>query len=94
MLSMDTSRSIRPKTKLHLTDLREAKLIQANLQGASFQDTSFTGSILQEANLLGVINVSIDLLAKAKTLYHSQLDPELKDQLLKDHPHLFEEFPQ
>jgi uncharacterized protein YjbI with pentapeptide repeats len=76
---------------LHLTDLREAKLIHANLQGASLQDTSLTGTNLQEANLLGVTNVSIDLLAKAKTLYLAQLDQELKDQLIKDHPHLFEE---
>jgi hypothetical protein len=37
-----------------------------------------------------VTNVSIDLLAKAKTLYQAQLDPELKNQILKENPHLFE----
>jgi uncharacterized protein YjbI with pentapeptide repeats len=70
--------------------LREAKLIRANLQGASLQDASLTGTILQEAILHDITNVSIDLLAKAKTLYLAQLDQELKDQLLKNYPQLFE----
>ncbi len=56
---------------------------QANLQGADLR-----GVDLQGVNLGGVMNLTVDQLCKAITLYKTQLDPELERQVKEKCPKL------
>ncbi len=88
------------KAEMSGVNLEEANLWKANLQGvnlfkavlrgADLAEADLKGSILQEADLRGVINLGVKQLSHAKTLYKTELDLELMDQIKKDYPHLLE----
>jgi len=51
----------------------------------------FKEANLEEANLKGAKNLTIDQLSQVKTLYNAELDPELERPLREKYPYLFEE---
>lgn len=85
---------------LESSNLIAANLIAANLRGASLEGANLIGADLSGANLrsaeLGKAdlrkarNLSAKQLAKQTKLYKAELDPDLKERLKKDYPHLFE----
>ena len=79
------------KGKIVVTNLEEAILCEANLHGADLKDTNLNGANLEEADLHCVKNLTIEQLSKVKTLYKAKLDPELREQIEKDYPHLLKE---
>jgi uncharacterized protein YjbI with pentapeptide repeats len=71
-------------------NLKGAYLANANLEGAWLEDANLQGAFFKNANLLGVLGLTVEQLSKTKTLFEAQLAPELRDQLGKRYPHLFE----
>lgn len=85
---------------LERSNLIAANLIGANLRGAFLEGANLIGADLSGANLrwakLGwadlrkARNLSVKQLSRETTLYEAELDPDLKERLKKDYPHLFE----
>jgi len=85
---------------LESSNLIAANLIAANLRGAFLEGANLIGADLSGANLhwakldkadlRKAKNLSVKQLAKETKLYKAELDPDLKERLTKDHPHLFE----
>ena len=71
-------------------DFRDAVLILTNFTGADLKDAKFDGANLTSANFKGAKNLTVDQLAKAKTLLYVQFDQELEKQIRKKYPHLLE----
>ncbi|MCK5122565.1 MAG: pentapeptide repeat-containing protein [Candidatus Pacebacteria bacterium] len=61
----------------------------ANLSNANFQDADLFDADFQNAFCKNT-NFKIEQLSKVKTLYNTELDPELMKQMKKKYPHLFE----
>jgi uncharacterized protein YjbI with pentapeptide repeats len=78
------------KSKLANSNLQEANLSKANLHLANFDGANLIGADFQYSYLLGAKNLTIDQLSKVKTLYQTQLAPELMEQVKKCCPHLLE----
>ncbi|NIQ91381.1 MAG: hypothetical protein GWN33_11455 [Gammaproteobacteria bacterium] len=82
------------------SNLITANLITANLRGALLEGANLTGADLSGANfrraklgwadLRKARNLSVKQLSKETKLYKAELDPDLKERLKKDYPHLFE----
>jgi serine/threonine-protein kinase len=87
-------------------DLSGSLLRNLNFSGANLQDANLTGAGLIEANLQGANlrganlsyiylkkpkNLKLKQLCDVKTLYNAMLDPELKEQIKENCPHLLEE---
>jgi uncharacterized protein YjbI with pentapeptide repeats len=62
----------------------------ANLEGANLAEVNFSMADLEEANLLGTHQLTIDQLCKAKTLHNTKLDKELFMSLKAKYPAIFE----
>lgn len=59
-------------------------------KGAYFGVASLIGVNLQEADLEGVFDLSLDQLSEVKTLYSAKIDKELFTPLKEKYPALFE----
>lgn len=70
---------------LEYADLTLAKLVFANLDS-----TIFINAILQEADLRGAENLTIEQLSTVTTLYQAILDTTLMEQIKEQYPHLLE----
>ncbi|UCC39085.1 MAG: pentapeptide repeat-containing protein [Candidatus Aminicenantes bacterium] len=85
------------------TNFRNARLFHANLLGAELVRADFSkadlkkavlrGADLWGANLLGAMNLDVEQLSEAKTLYNAKLDPKLMKEIEKKYPHLLEKQP-
>jgi uncharacterized protein YjbI with pentapeptide repeats len=70
------------------TSFKNAFLMEANLRNSYLVGADFENASLYKADLRGVKGLSIEQLAKAKTLYLAQFDDELFDQVKTDIPEL------
>jgi uncharacterized protein YjbI with pentapeptide repeats len=70
--------------------LRGAILKGANLQEANLQKAFLLRANLQEADITRAINLTIEQLAKVRTLYKAKLDPDLEKEVREKYPHLLE----
>jgi proteasome lid subunit RPN8/RPN11 len=71
-------------------DLKEVNLKRANLRSANLKEADLKGADFEGANLKGALNLSIEQLSEAKTLYNAKLDNELLIPLKEKYPALFE----
>ncbi|MGE5457290.1 MAG: pentapeptide repeat-containing protein [Methanococcaceae archaeon] len=71
-------------------DLQEANLKRANLRLANLKEANLKGADFEGANLKKVLNLSIEQLSEAKTLYNAKLDDVLLIPLKEKYPTLFE----
>lgn len=62
----------------------------ANLSSAILTDSDLSKANLMEAVLKDVKNLTIKQLTKVDSLYNAQLDSEIREQVLKTNPRLFE----
>ncbi len=69
---------------LRRADFSRAHLGRANLKGANLKDANFA-----EANLRGS-KITVEQLSEACLLYEARLDPEIMEQVRKDHSYLLE----
>jgi hypothetical protein len=69
-------------------DFRGANLQGADLRGARYHDANFQDTDFRQADLRGVLNLNIEALSEAKTLYEAQLDPEVREQIEEKCPRL------
>ena len=72
------------------TNFRNAYLMEANLQNSYLVGADFENASLYKADLRGAKGLTIDQLAKAKTLYLARFDEELQDQVKELVPELVE----
>ncbi len=79
------------KAKLDKTNLKYTNLSSADLAGTYLLGANFEKAILREANLMGARKLTVDQLSKAKTLYNTNIDPDLMKQVKQKCPHLLEE---
>ncbi len=76
---------------LSWTNLQGADLREAKFQGAKFEGAEINDANLQDADLSGAKNLTLDMLLEAGSLYQVKgLDPEIKKELSKKKPGLFE----
>jgi len=71
-------------------DLEEANLRSANLRSANLRSANLKGADFEGANLKGALNLSIEQLSEAKTLYNAKLDDVLLIPLKEKYSTLFE----
>jgi uncharacterized protein YjbI with pentapeptide repeats len=72
------------------TNFSFANLSYANLRNANLRWAVFEGTILIESDLTGALNLTLEQISKAKTLYKATLDPELHQEIRNKFPHLLE----
>ncbi|MEQ8425221.1 MAG: pentapeptide repeat-containing protein [Cyclobacteriaceae bacterium] len=70
------------------TSFRNAFLMEANLQNSYLMGADFENASLYKADLRGVKGLTIDQLAKAKTLYLAKFDDALFDEIKMNIPEL------
>jgi BTB/POZ domain-containing protein KCTD9 len=70
------------------TNFKNAFLMEANLQNSYLMGADFENASLYKADLRGAKGLSIDQLAKAKTLYLAKFDDELLEQVKLTIPEL------
>jgi uncharacterized protein YjbI with pentapeptide repeats len=70
------------------TNFTNAFLMEANLQNSYLMGADFENASLYKADLRGAKGLSIDQLAKAKTLYLAKFDDELLEQVKLSIPEL------
>ena len=71
-------------------DLKVVNLKRANLRSANLKEADLKGADFEGANLKGALNLTIEQLSEAKTLYNAKLDDELLIPLKEKYPALFE----
>ena len=76
------------EANLKNADLSGAKLTDVNFKGASFQGANLTDTDLSGAELEKAVNLTIEQISKASTLYKVTLDPLLMEQVKENHPYL------
>lgn len=69
-------------------NFNNAYLMEANLQNCALAEASFENANLYKADLRGADGLSLEQLAKAKSLYLAKMDSELHDLLEKEFPDL------
>jgi uncharacterized protein YjbI with pentapeptide repeats len=79
------------KADLRKAHLWRADLREADLQGAYFRKAKLWGADLRQADLRGASFLNAKQLSEAKSLYRTELDPDLEKQVIKWCPHLLEE---
>jgi len=97
--------SLNEKLDLRNSNLRNAQLFWAHLEGAYLKEADLYGADLSKANLFGADlsgadlskaslygakNLTIDQLSTVKTLYKAKLYPRLEEELREKYPALFE----
>jgi uncharacterized protein YjbI with pentapeptide repeats len=70
------------------TNFNNAYLMEANLRNSFLMGADFENASLYKADLRGAKGLTIDQLAKAKTLYLAQFDEELQSQVVQILPEL------
>ena len=85
-------------------NLYGAYLVESNLTGANFKEANLQrtnlfmadlkGTNFEGANLKGILNLSIDQLSTARTLYNVKLDEGVLIQLKEEFPFLFKSLEQ
>jgi BTB/POZ domain-containing protein KCTD9 len=70
------------------TNFRNAFLMEANLKNSYLMGADFENASLYKADLRGAKGLTIEQLAKAKTLYLAQFDDEILDQIKSVIPEL------
>jgi hypothetical protein len=66
----------------------------ADLEGANLEGANLEGSYLVGTNFKGAKNLTVDQLSKAKTLYKTELDEGLEEELrAKGFGHLIDDEP-
>jgi uncharacterized protein YjbI with pentapeptide repeats len=70
------------------TNFRNAFLMEANLQNSYLMGADFENASLYKADLRGVKGLTLEQLAKAKTLYLAKFDDELLEQVQTQVPEL------
>ncbi len=70
------------------TSFKNAFLMEANLQNSYLMGADFENASLYKADLRGVKGLTIDQLAKAKTLYLAKFDDALFDEIKMNIPEL------
>ena len=70
------------------TNFKNAFLMEANLQNSYLMGADFENASLYKADLRGAKGLTIDQLAKAKTLYLAKFDDELLEQIKTSIPEL------
>jgi uncharacterized protein YjbI with pentapeptide repeats len=70
------------------TNFRNAFLMEANLQNSYLMGADFENASLYKADLRGAKGLTLEQLAKAKTLYLAQFDDELLEQVKTQVPEL------
>lgn len=78
------------ESNLFRADLSGANLFNADLSGADLQETEFVGANLMLTDLRDVKNARAQDLCTAETLHRAKLDPEMKEQISEECPHLLE----
>ena len=63
------------------SDLKDAQLGLANLKRADFDDARLQGADLRCADLRDARKLDIEELARVKTLYRAQMDPDVRERL-------------
>jgi hypothetical protein len=66
--------------------LEVADLIRINFSGANFKGTRLRMADLMGANLTGAKGLTVEQLSMVRTLYKTQLDSRILEELKKDHP--------
>lgn len=72
-------------------DLREADLSEVVFHGADFWTANLEGADLRNANLRKSVNLTVEQLSTARTLYRAKLDLDLLVRLGDEFSHLFHE---
>lgn len=72
------------------TNFTNAYLMEANLQHSYLMGADFENASLYKADFRGAKGLTIEQLAKAKTLYLAKFDPELQEQVKELTPELVE----
>jgi uncharacterized protein YjbI with pentapeptide repeats len=72
------------------TNLEGADLWEANLEGADFRGANLIKANLERAHLPGAKNLTLEQLSEVKTLYYTELDSSLLEQVKEKYPHLLE----
>ncbi|MBW3544739.1 MAG: pentapeptide repeat-containing protein [Bacteroidetes bacterium] len=76
------------KSYLIMADLTGAFLMEASLNGAYMTGANLTGANLYKADLRNAVGLTLEQLQQARTLYQTQLDPELAQQVKETSPEL------
>ena len=76
------------KAYLIKADLRGAFLMEASLNGAYMTGADLTGANLYKADIRNVVGITLEQLQQARTLYLTQMDPELEQQVREHMPDL------
>ena len=74
--------------KLILANLKRANLSGADLSRANLSSADLSRADLIGADLSEVLGLNIEQLSEVKTLYETELDPELMEQVKDKYPHL------
>jgi uncharacterized protein YjbI with pentapeptide repeats len=69
-------------------NFNNAYLMEANLRNSYLMGADFENASLYKADLRGAKGLTVDQLAKAKTLYLAKFDEELHDQVIQTLPEL------
>ena len=76
------------KAYLIKTDFENAFLIEANLKNSIVSDANFKNASLYKADLRGAVGLKAEQLVDAKSLYLTQVDPDVLVRLKELVPHL------
>ena len=81
------------EAELRGADLQGTRLVSANMQGAKLQNADLERAYLirtdlEQADLTGVLNLTIEQLSIVCTLHQATLDQSLMEQIKEKHPHL------
>lgn len=72
------------------TNFSQANLSYANLRDTNLRWAVFEGALLIESDFRGALNLTMEQVSKAKTLYKVKLDPELHQKIRDKFPRLLE----
>jgi uncharacterized protein YjbI with pentapeptide repeats len=81
-------------TRLSECDFRGANLSYANFQNVDLSNTDISRAIFVGANLKDVNYIDLEHFLTVASLYLAEVDPYLKEQILRKKPHLFDPFEQ
>ena len=72
------------------SNFKNSFLMESDLKDSFLMGADFDNASLYKADLRGAKGLTAEQLSKAKTLYMAELDPELKEELLRLAPQLIE----
>jgi hypothetical protein len=72
------------------SNLHDTDLAYANLKEVDLEEVNLQGANLINTNLVKAKSLTIDQLAKVKSLYYAKIDPRVKVEIKIKYPHLLE----